>query len=177
MVNGRAVPVSFFSKKLSAPQRQYSAYDRELLAAYLATLHFRDLIEGRNVTLFTDHKPLVTAFHSPHVAKSDRQQRHWCVVTEYIADVQYIRGADNIVADCLSRPVNAVHVDACDLPAIAEHQKGDEEIAAYQDRLRALPLQEDSILCDVSSPQPRPFVPQSCRRRLFERYRSHVYQW
>ena len=170
MVNGRAVPVSFFSKKLSAPQRQYSAYDRELLAAYLATLHFRDLIEGRNVTLFTDHKPLVTAFHSPHVAKSDRQQRHWCVVTEYIADVQYIRGADNIVADCLSRPVNAVHVDACDLPAIAEHQKEDEEIAAYQDRLRAVPLQEDSILCDVSTPQPRPFVPQSCRRRLFERY-------
>ena len=172
MINGQPVPVSFFSKKLSAPQRQYSAYDRELLAAYLATLHFRDLIEGRHVTLFTDHKPLVTAFHSPHAAKSDRQQRHWCVVTEYIADVQFIRGADNVVADCLSRPVNAVTVDACDLPAIAEHQKEDEEAATYQDRLKALPLQKDSILCDVSTPQPRPFVPQSCRRGVFDKFHS-----
>ena len=173
MVDGSAVPVSFFSKKLSAPQRKYSAYDRELLAAYLATLHFRDLLEGRNVTLFTDHKPLVTAFHSPHVAKSDRQQRHWCVITEYIADVKYIRGADNIVADCLSRPVNAVQVDACDLPAIAEEQKKDEEIATYQDRLKTVPLQNDSsVLCDVSTPQPRPFVPLSCRRSVFERYHN-----
>ena len=66
IVDGAAVPIRFFSRKLSEAQQKYPTYDRELLAAYLATLHFRDMIEGRRVTLRTDHKPLVRAFHSPH---------------------------------------------------------------------------------------------------------------
>ena len=107
IVDGQPLPVAFFSKKLTEQQRRYSTYDRELLAAYLAVLHFRHLLEGRHVVLYTDHRPLVTAFLSPHTAKSDRQQRHWCVVTEYVAAVEYVRGADNVVADCLSRPVEA----------------------------------------------------------------------
>ena len=81
IVDGQPVPVGFFSKKLSDQQRRYSTYDRELLAAYLAVLHFRHLLEGRVVALFTDHRPLTTAFLSPQTAKSDRQQRHWSVIS------------------------------------------------------------------------------------------------
>jgi RNase H-like domain found in reverse transcriptase len=44
------------SKKLDTAQMKYSAFDRELLAAYLAVRHFRFLLEGRDFTLFTDHK-------------------------------------------------------------------------------------------------------------------------
>jgi len=69
--DGTPVPIGFFSKKLSESERRLSTYDRELLAAYLATLHFRPLIEGRQITLFTDHKPLVSAFKSSSPAKSD----------------------------------------------------------------------------------------------------------
>ncbi|XP_043212819.1 uncharacterized protein LOC122376896 [Amphibalanus amphitrite] len=105
IADGQPVPVGFFSKKLSDQQRRYSTYDRELLAAYLAVLHFRHLLEGRVVALFTDHRPLTTAFLSPQTAKSDRQQRHWSVISEYVSSVQYVRGADNVVADCWSRPV------------------------------------------------------------------------
>ena len=36
-------------------------YYVELLAAYSAVKHFRFLLEGRNFTLFTDHKPLTFA--------------------------------------------------------------------------------------------------------------------
>ena len=108
IVEGQPLPVGFFSKKLSEQQRRYSTYDRELLAAYLAVLHFRHLLEGRHVVLYTDHRPLTTAYLSPHTAKSDRQQRHWSVVSEYIAAVKYVRGVDNVVADCLSRPVDSM---------------------------------------------------------------------
>lgn len=73
LVNGVPHVVSFFSKKLSEQQQKYSTFDRELLAAYLAVLHFRHIIQGGRPTLFTDHKPLVGAFSSQKPAKLDRQ--------------------------------------------------------------------------------------------------------
>ncbi|GBM36932.1 hypothetical protein AVEN_172437-1 [Araneus ventricosus] len=39
-------PLEFYSKSLSPAQRRYSAYDRELLAAYMAIKYFRHMIEG-----------------------------------------------------------------------------------------------------------------------------------
>ena len=90
------VPLGFYSKKLSKAQQVYSTFDRELLAAYQAVLHFKHVLEGRTVILFTDHKPLVSAFYSDTPCKTDRQQRHLSVISEYVSAVQYIKGADNI---------------------------------------------------------------------------------
>ena len=41
-------PVAFFSRKLRPAEQNYSAFDRELLAAYLAIRHFRYFLEGRS---------------------------------------------------------------------------------------------------------------------------------
>jgi hypothetical protein len=54
------MPLAFFSAKLS-PQEKYSAFERELLACYLAIRHFRWLLEGRNFYLLLDYKPLMIA--------------------------------------------------------------------------------------------------------------------
>ena len=51
-------PLGFFSKKLSAAERKYSAFDKELLGIYLAIRHFRPYLDGRHFPVFTDHKPL-----------------------------------------------------------------------------------------------------------------------
>ena len=100
--------------------------------------------------------------------KSDKQQRHLSLVSEYVADVCYIRGSQNIVADCLSRPTNAVTVDLYDLPALAQEQLTDEEIKSYASALKSFQIDGKlSILCDVSTPFPRPFVPKACRSSLF----------
>ncbi|KAK7076578.1 hypothetical protein SK128_004762, partial [Halocaridina rubra] len=58
----------------------------------------------------------------------------------YLADISYIRGSHNIVADCLFRPANAVMLDVCDLPEIAEVQFLDKETQAFSDRLRSFQL-------------------------------------
>jgi cleavage and polyadenylation specificity factor subunit 1 len=80
----------------------------------------------------------------------------------------YIRGADNIVADCLSRPTNAVQVDICDLPAIASEQEKDEEIEKYKDKLRNYPMQDNvSLWCENSLSYPRPYVPLQSRHSIF----------
>ena len=168
MVDGNPIPIGFFSKKLSDAQRKYSTFDRELLASYLAVMYFKHEIEGRNVTLCTDHKPLVSAFYSKQPAKSDRQQRYLSCITEYVAEMSYIRGQDNIVADCLSRGVYAVSLDSTDLPAIARLQSTDHEISEYDAALKDFPLDKNLILkCDVSTCSPRPFLPNSVRKDIF----------
>ena len=62
IINAESIPIGFYSRKLSESQKKYSTFNRELLAAYQAVLHFKPQIEGRNVTLFSNHKPLSLAF-------------------------------------------------------------------------------------------------------------------
>lgn len=167
IIDCQPTPLGFFSKKLSITQRSYSTYDRELLAAYLAVFHFKTLIDGHSVTLFVDHKPIVSAFYSRCIAKSDRQQRHLSFISEYISSVQYIRGHNNVVADCLSRPVCATAVDTFDLKGIADIQSSDAETQSYLNRLTPFSIAGGSTLwCDVSTTVPRPFVPETLRPNM-----------
>ena len=167
-IDGITRPISFFAKKLSSTEKSYSAYDRELLAAYQSVLHFKPLIEGRQVHLMTDHKPLVSAFYSPKPAKSDRQQRQLLILSEYVVSVSHIRGEDNIVADALSRSLNAVSVDFPDLCAIAKAQQSCEELESIKEKLKTFHLYDNTpILCNTDLPTPRPFVPSSHREAIF----------
>ena len=56
-MNNEWLPLGFFSKKLTPTEQRYSAFGRELLAAYLTVKHFRFFLEGRSFVVFTDHKP------------------------------------------------------------------------------------------------------------------------
>ena len=57
-------PLAFFSKKLQPMEPRYSTFSRELLAIYLAVKHFQHFIEGRDIIIFTNHKPLTFSLHS-----------------------------------------------------------------------------------------------------------------
>ena len=96
-------PLAFFSRQLRKPETKYSAFDRELLAAYLAVRHFRYYLDGRLFTVFTDHKPLTFAFNKVSDPWSNRQQRHLAAISEFTTDVRHIAGKRNVVADALSR--------------------------------------------------------------------------
>jgi hypothetical protein len=69
-------PLAYYSCKLDAAQQKYSAFDRELLAAYLSVRHFRFMLEGRDFVIFSDHKPLSFALQRVSEPWSARQQRH-----------------------------------------------------------------------------------------------------
>ena len=169
VINGNPIPIGFFSKKLTTTQTRYSTFDRELLAAYLSVLHFRHLIEGREVLLLTDHKPICGAFHSLKPAKSDRQQRQLAIITELISDIAHVKGNQNVVADCLSRPTFAVQIDIYDLPALADAQKSDTEIQSFPDLKKfTLSGKDQFVLCDTSTSYPRPFVPCTLRKSIFD---------
>nr|VZI21205.1 unnamed protein product [Spirometra erinaceieuropaei] len=98
------VPLAFFSKKLSKAETRYSTFGRELLAAYLAVRHFRHLLEGREFTIFTDHKSLTFAMHSHTDKLNPWEIRQLDYISQFTSDIRHIDGSRNEVADALFRP-------------------------------------------------------------------------
>jgi hypothetical protein len=96
-------PLSFFSKKLYAAQLKYSAFDCELLAAYLSLRHFRYMLDGRKFLILSDHKPLTQALHRVSDPWTPRVQLQLSFLAELTSDVRHVPGKANVVADALSR--------------------------------------------------------------------------
>ena len=95
-------PVSYFSKKLNAAQRNYSTIEKELLSIILALQHFAVYVPtGAHVIVFTDHHPLkyVNKFRD----KNLRLTRWSLFLQEFNLDVRHVKGKDNVIADWLSR--------------------------------------------------------------------------
>ena len=172
-------PLAFYSHKLDQAQQKYSAFDRELLAVYLAIRHFRWMLEGRKFHVLTDHKPLTYALHRLTDAVSARQQRHLSFVAEYTSDLRHIAGGSNVVADALSRPAAAVAAPAettVDFKEIAEKQQSCSEVQDLRQsstlQLLEVDVQGHVLTCDVSTGVLRPVVPDGCREKVFRAIHS-----
>ena len=103
LVNGVSHPLAFYSRTLHKAERNYSTFDRELLAIHHAIRHFRHMVEGTTFTIQTDHRPLVSALTKSGDAWSPRQQRHLSAIAESGGKLTYLPGSKNPVADALSR--------------------------------------------------------------------------
>ena len=98
-------PIAFMSKRLTASEKKYSAYERELAAAAIALRQWRHYVEGcpGGVVLMTDHQPLT---HLMSQSVLSRVQSRW-IKTGYFQSIHpkitYVPGKSNVVADALSR--------------------------------------------------------------------------
>lgn len=166
-------PLAFFSKKLSAAEQKYAAFDRELLAIYLAIKQFRHYVEGRPFSVFTDHKPLLGAMTNLS-DRSPRQTRQLNFIAEFTTDIKHVSGKANVVADALSRcfTISAPLSPEIDFKQIAADQKTCDELGAHLSstslKLQDIRLDDSSLLCDMSTGTPRPLIPINWRRRVFE---------
>ena len=174
-INGHPRPLGFFSRKLLKAERNYSTFDRELLAVHQAIRHFRHLLEGSTFVVQTDHLPLVHAYTKQGDAWSQRQRRQLSAISEFNCSFRHLPGKKNPVADALSRvEIGAVQL-GLDYSALAEEQQKDPETAAARTSITGLKWKDvilgdsdTSILCDISTGRPRPWVPSSLRRRVFD---------
>ncbi|KAK3892964.1 hypothetical protein Pcinc_003143 [Petrolisthes cinctipes] len=73
------------------------------------------------------------------------------------------------------RKMEEMGIVRIDYKALAEAQKEDEEMAAYRTAISGLVLEdvrfgpgESTLLCDVSTHHPRPIIPATWRRRIFD---------
>ncbi|GFX28017.1 retrovirus-related Pol polyprotein from transposon 17.6 [Trichonephila clavipes] len=126
VVDSELQPLAFFSRKLTSSEKSYSAYDRELLAIYSAIRHFRYMLEARDFTVFTDHKPLTYAFRQKSDKCSPRQIRQLDFISQFTTNIVHIPGSDNIAADVLSRVSAITFPSQIDYDCIAETQQTDQ---------------------------------------------------
>nr|VZI47906.1 unnamed protein product [Spirometra erinaceieuropaei] len=126
--NNQSRPLAFFSQKQQPAKTRYSTFSRELLAICLVIRHFRHLLEGRDFSVHTDYKPLTYALKAKPDRYSPRQVRHLDYISQFTADIRYIRGSDNVVADALSRPDINTFTSDFDLAKLADLQSGDKSI-------------------------------------------------
>lgn len=145
-------PLAFYSKKLTPAEKNYSVFDRELLAAVRGVKKWRHFIEGRKFVLHSDHKSLIPALARTRTADSPRQQRQLTYLSEVAADFQYLPGELNVDADAMSRPAAAAQPEPVvyallpgDLPTdwkdqdLAAAQQKDQEILQLVERLKGDP--------------------------------------
>ena len=164
------------------PETRYSTFDRELLAVHEALVSFRSWLGSNECHVLSDHKPLVSALVKGGDRANQRQCRHLDLITQYISDIRYIKGVDNVVADALSRteePDPDANVNAATPMAPRLHcdwaraQVNDIEL----DELRAdggmmwRPIQLSDGLelwCEMSTGMPRPYIAPPHRRAIFD---------
>lgn len=94
-------PIYFYSRTLSDTESRYSTIRKELLAIVESIRIFRPYLYGRTFVLITDHKPLVHLFNLRNC--SAILYRMKLELMDYDFKKLYRPGAQNVVADCLSR--------------------------------------------------------------------------
>ena len=106
---------------------------------------------------------------------SARQQRQLAFISEFTTDLQHVAGKENLVADCLSRAVAGAVQLGLDYGKMATEQVADPGVQEMRTaetglRLEDVPFGETgtTLLCDVSTGQPRPVVPDGWRQQVFD---------
>lgn len=171
-------PLGFFSKKLTKNEATGDTYNRELLAIFRAVRHFQHTLEGREFCIYTDHKPLTSAFKQKPEKVSETVLRRLTYISQFTTDIRHISGKDNDVADCLSRIRSITTEQEVNPKKLAETQQHDPELQTFLNKIAGnslilklikFPTHDKEIYCDISTKTARPFIPKTLRKNIIER--------
>ena len=96
-------PVSYASRALRPAETRYSQIEKELLAQVFGLERNHYYVYGRRITLWTDHKPLVSIYKKPLSAAPKRLKRLLTRLKQYDVEIRYKPGKEMYLADTLSR--------------------------------------------------------------------------
>ena len=104
--DGSERPIAFASRTLSPAERNYSQIEKESLACVFDVKKFHSYLYGRQFTLVSDHKPLLTLLHQHHAiptTTSNRIQRWALTLSMYNYSISFKPSTSHCNADALSR--------------------------------------------------------------------------
>ncbi|GFX01214.1 retrovirus-related Pol polyprotein from transposon 412 [Trichonephila clavipes] len=124
------------------------------------------MLEARDFTVFTDHKPLAYAFRQKSDKCSPRQIRQLDFISQFTTNIVHIPGSDKIAADVLSR------VSAITFPS--QIDQTDQELhtliasgTSLELKKVTFPNSSTEIMCDLSTGTARPYIPKQHRQDVF----------
>jgi transposase InsO family protein len=96
-------PVAYYSRKLNAAQKNYSTIEKEMLSIVETLKHFRTMLLGAVIHIYTDHRNL--SYSLTHF-QTQRVLRWRLALQEFNPTITYKPGKLNVVADAMSRVPN-----------------------------------------------------------------------
>ena len=93
--------ISTTSRVLNPTEQRYTTCEQELLAIVHSPQKFRIYVYGRKIKLYTDSQALT--FLNRCVITSNRVARWLQAIQQYDIEICHIKGANNVLADILSR--------------------------------------------------------------------------
>ena len=125
--------VAIVSKQLNESQRRYPVYKKELWAVIYCLRKFHPFIHGRrDVTVLTDHKPLIHILKQQLLTTALQQ---WLdVLLDYDLTILYRPGILHVVPDALSRMYMSTYADNVDTWGTHSNMGHKNNISAKQSR-------------------------------------------
>lgn len=118
--DGQELPIAYASRTFTKGESHKPVILKELTAIHWAIKFFRCYLYGQKFLVKTDHRPLAYLFSMKD--PSSKLTRMRLDLEEYDFEIEYIKGADNVSADALSRisidTLKEIHEDTSQIYAI-----------------------------------------------------------
>lgn len=109
--SGNWHPVAYGARSMSAAEKRYAQIEKECLGLVYGCEKFHQYIYGiRNLTLETDHKPLIPIARKSLNELTPRLQRLMIKLQRYQFEIEWCPGKYLVIADTLSRSVDCIDV-------------------------------------------------------------------
>ena len=96
-------PIAYISRALTLTEQRYAQMEKEMLAIVFALERFHQYTFGRQVHVYSDHKPLESILRKPLAQAPRRLEGMIMRLQKNNVDVTYDRGKNMLLADLLSR--------------------------------------------------------------------------
>ena len=101
--DGMEFPIAFLSHTFSETQRKWSTTEQEAYGVYYSITKWNYYLQGVDIIVRTDHKPLTKFLNGKNA--NNKVNRWGLGLTTYNVTFEWISGAHNKPADCLSHLV------------------------------------------------------------------------
>ena len=120
--DGVEVPVVFLSHIFTETQRKWSTTKQEANEVYYAITKWNYCLQGADITVKNDYKPLAQFLNWKN---ANNKVNRWSLeLTTYNITFEWISGAKNKAADCLSQLVKPTSTPTCVKMLTASHTDG-----------------------------------------------------